>query len=244
VAAPPRARTPAAAWPSRLRRGVSIGEWSRREPSLGARADLLLEQACHRVRDFWRPADALHLGRLVGVDVRLHRGWPDTVLLLRLPTYLWVLAVVRPGWSPWTYALLAVLTLLLREAAGVLPHEPAHAAAARLCRCEVGPIVLYGAAAVAPSRQTAASPRWSLAVVALAGPLVTLALAGMWRLLAAVRGPVGRDPTPAQAVLLSLYLVELLQGVFNLLPLGPLDGALALRGLRARRPGPEPRSSS
>jgi Zn-dependent protease len=233
VAASPRARTPAAAWPSRLRRGVSIGEWSRREPSLGARADLLLEQACHRVRDFWRPADALHLGRLVGVDVRLHRGWPDTVLLLRLPTYLWVLAVVRPGWSPWTYALLAVVTLLLREAAGVLPHELAHAAAARLCRREVGPIVLYGASAAAPSRQTAASPRRSLAVVALAGPLATLAL-----------GPVGPAVTPAQAVCLCLYVVELLQGVLSLVPLGPLDGALALRSLRALWPGAEPRSSS
>ncbi|HEV8633195.1 MAG TPA: hypothetical protein VG370_02980 [Chloroflexota bacterium] len=130
-----------------------------------------------------------------------------------------------------------MLTTLLHEAAGVLPHELAHATAARLCRCEVGPIVLYGAADAAPSRPTAASPRWSLVVVALAGPLVTLALAGLWWLRARALGPVGPDATPAQAVCLCLYAVELLQGVLNLVPVGALDGAVALRSLGDLSPG-------
>jgi Zn-dependent protease len=222
----------------------ATSDWSPPEPGLGERLDRFLEDVSDRLRDFWRPANAWRLGRLLGVEVWAHRGWPIGALLLRLPNYAWVLSVVSPGRTLGTYALLAVVTLLLHEAAGVLPHELAHAAAARLCRREVGPIVLFGAAAAAASRPTPASPRWSIAVVALAGPLATLALAGLWWLLVRALGPVDRDLTPTQAVLLTMYLVELLQGVLNLLPLGPLDGALALRALRASRLGAGPRSPS
>jgi stage IV sporulation protein FB len=221
-----------------------MSDWSPPEPGVGERVDRLLEDVSDRLRDFWRPPNAWCLGRLLGVEVRVHRGWPIAALLLRLPTYAWILSVVSPGQTLGTYALLAVVTLLLHEVGGVLPHELAHIAAARLCRREVGPIVLFGASAAAPSRQTAASPRRSLAVVALAGPLATLALAGLWWLLAHALGSLGRDPTPAQAVCLCLYVVGLLEGVLNPVPLGPLDGALALRTLCARRPRMGPRSPS
>ena len=148
-----------------------------------------------------------------------------------------LLSVVRSGRSSRTYLMGAEPTTLPHQADGVLPHELAHAAAARLRRCEVGPMVLFGAAAAVPSRRTAALPRRSLAVVALAGPVATPALAGLRWLLARALGPVGRDATPVQAVLLCLCAVELLWGSLGLVPVGPFDGALVLRPPGGARSG-------
>src|SRR3989442_6925218 len=113
-----------------------------------------------------------------------------------------------------------------------MESRTAHVAAARLCRRELGPVILYGASGAAPSQQTPTAPRRSLAVVALAGPLATFALAALWWLPAHQVGPSAT--TPLQAAVLCLYIAELLQGVLNLMPVGPLDGALALRSLRGR----------
>jgi Zn-dependent protease len=92
-------------------------------------------------------------------------------------------------------------------------------------------VILYGASGAAPSQETPTAPRRSLAVVALAGPLATFALAALWWLPAHQVGPSAA--APVDAVVRCLDAAELLQGLRNLVPVGPLDGALALRSLRA-----------
>ena len=210
----------------RLRPGWSLCDVCEWLAGLGWRLDLWL--FC-----FLDPANAVRVGRLAGADIWVHRGWPLALLGLRAPLLAVFIHLLRPGWEPPPYALLGLAAALLSELVGLLPHELGHIVAARLCRRRVVGILLAGVVGFAYSERTAATVPRDRCVVALAGPLVTFLVANLWLLAARVLGPFDPDAlTPAQALALALAVEEFLTGVLNLLPVGRLDGAQALRALR------------
>lgn len=75
--------------------------------------------------------------------------------------------------------------------------------------------------------------RWGEAMVAAAGSLTNLFIALAFGLLA--RYGAGFLPDPFIALSLSVTLVNLYLGVFNLIPVPPLDGYATLRGLMPYR---------
>lgn len=153
--------------------------------------------------------------QVAGFPVHLPLGGILGVLLI---AYLWAPAFEGPGSSG--IGLAAVFAVLLYVA--VLVHELAHAVAARAFGFPVHGITLWllGGYTVYERRET--RPGREL-VVALVGPLSTLAIAAACRLGSTLTGgSVG-------AVLDALAWTNLLLAVLNLLPGAPLDGGAIVK---------------
>ncbi len=141
------------------------------------------------------------IGRLGGVPVRLH--W--TMLLL-----LVVYGALGQQRAVWLFL------------GALLMHELAHAAAAGLLGVKVTEVVLFPFGGQAVIEEIMAAQPGKEAGVALAGPVMSLMLAGLfsWPAL-----PVATEPA-ARFVRLNGMLFA-----FNLLPVLPLDGGRVLRAL-------------
>jgi len=170
------------------------------------------------------------IGTWLGVPVRIH--W--TFLLLILGLGLWVGSVhgwVGAGW--W------VLTVLLLFGS-VLLHELGHSVAALGLGYKVRDITLLPIGGIARMERTPTDPLEELMITA-AGPLVNFAIA----LVLAV--PLGLgwaqfrmvDLTTPYVVSNLLWL-NLVLGLFNLLPAFPMDGGRLLRAVLALAVGRAP----
>jgi Zn-dependent protease len=162
------------------------------------------------------------LGRFFGIDTRVHA----TFLLL-------------VGWAAFSAieqggtllaAALSVL-FLLAVFGSVLLHELGHALTARLYGIETRRITLSPLGGLAQLEGGALSPRAEL-WVALAGPLTSFALAGVFFTLAAVTGSF--SPTSFVG---GLGWANLMIAAFNMLPAFPMDGGRVFRAALAKRVG-------
>ena len=78
------------------------------------------------------------------------------------------------------------------------------------------------------------NPRWSVTLVALAGPLANLAMVIIWCLVFAAVVHVRGDQTVAGWIVRMAdagIVVNVILGLFNMLPVPPLDGGRVLTGL-------------
>ena len=170
----------------------------------------------------------VRLGRVAGIPVGAH--WSALVIVLLLT---WTLAeVVLPGVVPghaaavyWGMAVLGALALL----ACLLGHELAHALVAHHYGMTVHRVTLWLLGGVAELEGDPPSARADLAVSA-AGPLASLAFAGLSGLLFAVADAAGL-PGLLVGTLGWLAVVNLVLALFNLLPGAPLDGGRVLRAV-------------
>jgi Zn-dependent protease/predicted transcriptional regulator len=168
---------------------------------------------------------AVTLFRIAGIPVRVHASW---LLILGLLT--WSLSVgyfphVLPGLPAgalWLQGLTAALLLFV----SVLLHELAHSLAARRYGIPVSGITLHVFGGVSQLEREPDRPGAEF-VIAIVGPLTSFAIAGVLALAAAVVGPA----PAARALLAYLIFVNLLVGVFNLVPGFPLDGGRLLRAV-------------
>ena len=167
---------------------------------------------------------SFRLGRVAGIDIRVHVTW-----LLAFGLVTWSLAYSvfpsnYPRWPQTTYWVVGAVAALLLFGC-VLLHELSHAVVARTRGMPVAGITLFIFGGVTSIQGEADEPGdefW----MAFVGPLTSFALAGLaWVLLRATGG--GR--TPSAAVLSYLAYVNLALGVFNLIPGFPLDGGRVLR---------------
>jgi CBS domain-containing protein len=111
----------------------------------------------------------------------------------------------------------------------VLIHELGHALTARAYGVQTREITLWLLGGVAQLEQIPRA-RGAEAVIAIAGPIVSVLLSGLFGLL---RGLVPAAAAEAQFLLGYLALINLSLALFNLLPALPLDGGRILRSLLA-----------
>lgn len=165
---------------------------------------------------------ALPLGRWLGVPVRAH--WSVLVILVLLADLLATRALPdaapdrRAGWYWLAGAVTAVVFLV-----SVLAHELAHAAVARHYRMRVRRITLWMFGGMAELEGDPPGPGAD-ALIALAGPLASLVVAGVSAGAAWWAGPGLLGSSLAWMAAVSVLLA-----VFNLLPAAPLDGGRLLR---------------
>jgi Zn-dependent protease len=168
---------------------------------------------------FFRP---IPLFALFGFQVRLDASWFLLAVLV-----VWSLATGLfpqrlPGLEPAVYWWMGVLGLI-GLAASIVLHELAHALVARRHGMPIRGITLFIFGGVAEMQDEATSPRAEF-LMAVAGPLMSFAVAGLMWLLAGA----GLPETVA-LVAGYLALINLVLAVFNLVPAFPLDGGRMLR---------------
>lgn len=182
----------------------------------------------------------IRLGRIAGIEV-----FADWSLLIIFMLIAFGLATgVFPAWHPEWPAALAWGTALGAAAlflASVLAHELSHALIGRLGGIRVRRITLFMLGGMAHMEHEPPTWRSELAMAAI-GPVTSLALGLVFLWLAGVvAGPLDIDPedpsealaslSPLATLLLWLGPVNILLGVFNLVPGFPLDGGRVLRAL-------------
>ena len=96
-----------------------------------------------------------------------------------------------------------------------------------------GPLVGW-AKPVPVATKVLRNPRWSVTLVALAGPLANFAMAIVWCLVFAAAVHVRGDETVVGWIVRMAdagIVVNVILGLFNMLPVPPLDGGRVLTGL-------------
>ncbi len=174
------------------------------------------------------------LFHIAGIAIRIDATW---IILAVLVT--WSLAV---GLFPIQYAGLAAAQYWVMGAIGalglfasILFHEVAHAVVARRRGVKINGITLFIFGGMAEMESEPEDAQTEL-VIALAGPVATVAIIGiLWPLAVIARAQ--EWPIPAQAVVWYLAIVNLVLLVFNVIPAFPLDGGRVLRALLWKRRG-------
>ena len=174
--------------------------------------------------------EGFQLLRIRGIPLRIHPSW---FLILALATVSFrqqygeqaLLGAGVPGSEPliWLLALATALLLFV----SVLLHELGHSFAAIAQGVKVRSITLFLLGGVASIERESTTARGAL-IVAAAGPLVSLVLAA--GLIGASHGATHLSPALG-ALVSQLGELNLVLGLFNLLPGLPLDGGLILKAL-------------
>lgn len=177
------------------------------------------------------------LGRYAGVPVNAH--WSLLVILALLTQILATstLPSALPGRHTAAYWLVGAAAAVIFLAA-LLAHELAHALAARRYGVPVKQITLWMLGGQTELGGEAPTPR-AEAVTAGVGPATSLGLGGVFAGLAWLFGGSGL----LGVALIWLAGVNLLLGVFNLLPGFPLDGGRLLRAALWRYQGDRVRAT-
>jgi Zn-dependent protease len=172
----------------------------------------------------------LTLGRLGGVQVRIHWSWLVVFALIVWSLAATVFPSQNPEHSDGVHLAMAVAAALLFFAS-VLLHELGHAWQARRDGLEIDGITLWLFGGVAQFKGAFPNPGAEFRI-AIAGPLVTVVLSGGFALLALAGLPSAVDGVAAWLGYINLTLL-----VFNLIPALPLDGGRVLRAALWRARG-------
>jgi Zn-dependent protease len=182
----------------------------------------------------------LRIGRIAGVEIRL--DWSLIVIFVLITVNLGagLFPSMHPDWPPalaWATALLAAILFF----ASVLAHELAHAVVGRRQGVPMDGITLFIFGGLAHMGDEPRVPRAEL-TMAIAGPLTSLAIGALAivlgsALVAPGSGDWWRQAGPLPTLLLWLGPINVILGVFNLLPAFPLDGGRVLRAIIWRATG-------
>jgi Zn-dependent protease/predicted transcriptional regulator len=166
------------------------------------------------------------IGSLGGFDVYVHVSWLIAIVLITVSTALGWFPHAYPGYGTVIYFLLGFFASILLFVS-VLIHEFMHSVVARARGIHVKYIVLFIFGGVSTFEQEAKTPGTEF-LVAIVGPLTSLFIGAVAYLLLI---PLHGAPSAAYAILSYLAIVNVLLGLFNLIPGFPLDGGRVLRGI-------------
>lgn len=186
------------------------------------------------VAEGWR----LRIGRIGGVPVAIHMSWLLAFGLMSGVLAGGLLPAQSPGWATATYWTVGVLTSVLLFAT-LLLHELAHCWVARREGLVVQGVTLFVFGGVSEIEGEPASPGTALRI-AVAGPLTSFALAALWAVLASLAGGVEVVVSPATL----LARLNVVLGLYNLLPGHPLDGGRVLHAVVWLATGDRARATS
>ncbi|MEU7510710.1 site-2 protease family protein [Streptomyces sp. NPDC042898] len=181
---------------------------------------------------------SVRIGRVLGVPLLVHWTVPLLVVLFGYSLGSQTLPVWLPGRSNATYTVAGLLGALLLVGS-LLAHEAAHAFIARRKDIPVQDVTLWALGGM--TRMGKPRTAGAAFLVAVGGPLASLVLGA-----AALGAGVGLNAlfgwaVPA-AVLVWLAWVNVLLGVFNLLPAAPLDGGRVVQSVIWWRTGDRDRA--
>ncbi|MCB1232539.1 MAG: site-2 protease family protein [Verrucomicrobiae bacterium] len=168
---------------------------------------------------------SIKLVKIAGIEVRMHL----TFLLL----LAWIgFEYYQKGGAP---AAVSGITFILLIFLCVILHEFGHAMAAKAFGIQTPDITLLPIGGVARLQRMPDKP-WQELIVAIAGPLVNVVIAGVLFLALGLRMNselFEKLASPTGSVLPKVAVVNVMLVVFNLIPAFPMDGGRVLRSLLA-----------
>jgi Zn-dependent protease/CBS domain-containing protein len=179
---------------------------------------------------------SLKIGSVMGIPIRLH-----ITFLLILPIFAYVFAInpqpfgfegVEP---PITKYVLSVLTAILLFAS-IVVHELAHSYMAMRYGVKIESITLFLFGGVSAMEEIPRKPGQE-AKMASAGPLTSLVIGFVCLFIYGnlIFPSPGLSQNPAYLIFWILGAMNLVLGIFNLLPAFPMDGGRVLRAFYARK---------
>lgn len=182
----------------------------------------------------------VRLGRIFGVTVTL--DW--SLLIIFLLITLTLAGGLLPFWHPdWGSAIVLVTaaSAAVLFLASVLAHELSHAVVGRRLGVRIDHITLFVFGGMAHMEGEPRTWRAELGM-AIAGPITSLALGFIFLYLAGLlTGPIDVDPqkpvetisklSPVATILFWLGPINIILGLFNMVPGFPLDGGRVLRAI-------------
>ncbi|HVB33150.1 MAG TPA: site-2 protease family protein [Patescibacteria group bacterium] len=164
------------------------------------------------------------IGRVMGIPIYLHPSWYVIFLLITV-TLATQFSSQHPEWSPAQHWTLGIVTSLLFFGS-VLFHELGHSTVAMRYKIPVLSITLFIFGGLAEIAREPERPMQEFNI-AMAGPLASFLLAGLFLGVAQPFAPSSMIGTTAQW----LAYINALLGAFNLVPGFPLDGGRILRSI-------------
>ncbi len=187
----------------------------------------------------WGTSPNFRIGRLFGIDLRVDPSWLFIFVLIS-----WSLTSLFASWHPdWTFAtnLLVALAASLVFFISVLLHELAHSVIALAYGIPVRDITLHLFGGVSNIEKEPPTPQAEL-LIAIVGPIASIGI-GLAMVMASAILIDMRAPDVASAEVMLAHLgpletllvwlgpVNVIVGVFNLIPGFPLDGGRILRAI-------------
>ncbi len=180
------------------------------------------------------------IGRILGINIYVDWSWLFIFFLVTGNLGMALFPQLHPDWGPaltWGTAILASLLFF----ASVLAHELAHSVVAKSRGIPVRNITLFLFGGVSNIQREPPSPGAEF-IMAIVGPLMSFVLGIIFLLLGAISAAgVGNpftDPFrfmaglgPVPTLLLWLGPINIVLGIFNLIPGFPLDGGRVLRSI-------------
>lgn len=170
----------------------------------------------------------IKIGRVFGIEIGIHYSWFIIAFLIAFSLQEQFRATNR-NWSPGLTWAVAVLTAVLFFVC-LLAHELAHSLVARGYKLPVREITLFALGGVSVIEKEAPSAR-SEFLIAIVGPLTSVVLGLILLGVAGALGGHGSTRTAGMAILFWLGEINIMLGVFNLIPGFPLDGGRVLRAI-------------
>jgi len=165
----------------------------------------------------------IQIGNLFGIPFFINPSW---FVVLGLVTLSYGSDLARfpqlSGFMPWLLGLVAALLLF----ASVLAHELGHSFAAIAQGIKVKSITLFIFGGLASLEKESETPFQSL-LVAIAGPLVSVLLFGVFLLINSTL----TLSAPISAIFSLLASINLVLALFNMIPGLPLDGGNVLKAI-------------
>jgi Zn-dependent protease/predicted transcriptional regulator len=180
------------------------------------------------------------VGRLFGINIYIDWSW---ILIFLLVTWNLAGAIfprLHPDWSPTLNIVMGLVASLLFFLS-ILLHELAHSLVAKARGLPVRNITLFFFGGVSNIEREPTSPGTEF-LMAIVGPLTSIALgfAFLWLgsqnitgMNTALDNPTGllQGLDPISTMLLWLGPINIIIGLFNLIPAFPLDGGRVLRSI-------------
>jgi Zn-dependent protease len=183
--------------------------------------------------------NGFRIGRLFGIEFRVDPSWLFIFVLIS-----WSLTSLFASWHPeWSFptSLIVALVAALLFFVSILIHELAHSAVALAYGIPVRDITLHLFGGVSNIEKEPPTPR-AEGLMAIVGPIASIGLGiGMLTLsslLIGLRVPDADDAEtlvsrlgPIETLLVWLGPVNIIVGLFNMIPGFPLDGGRVLRAI-------------
>jgi Zn-dependent protease/CBS domain-containing protein len=184
-------------------------------------------------------SSGLTIGRIFGIRITIDWSWIFIFVLVTWNVGA-AMSQIHPGWGSaetWSVAVVAALLFF----ASVLAHELAHSLVANAQGLPVRTITLFLFGGVSNIQREPRSPHEEF-LVAIVGPITSIVLGVIFLVLGSISagtalhglGTITTDLSglsPLATILLWLGPINILLGIFNLIPGFPLDGGRVLRSI-------------